>query len=129
MVCGNLKPDGVVEISNAGHLPPLLVNHGDVKCIEATGLPVGIFSSEKFSVERFQMQQGDTLFLFTDGFSEALDGRGCEYGINRLSEHLASNQGLAPKELIGNCLRELNNFRPDGLPEDDLTLMAIRRVQ
>ena len=50
LVCGRAEPNGRVEICNAGHPPPLLVRHDDVTVVEASGLPVGLFCGEDFSV-------------------------------------------------------------------------------
>jgi phosphoserine phosphatase RsbU/P len=129
LVCGKLSQHGLVELSNAGHLPPLLVRNGEVWNIEATGLPVGLFNTERFSSEQLRLEKGDTLFLYTDGLSESVDANGKEYGVSRLSDVLARNHALPPRELIGSCISELNAFRSFGLPADDLTMMAIQRVQ
>lgn len=129
LACGRATSSGAIEISNAGHLPPLLLHQGRVKSVKATGLPVGVFCSQHFSVDRFQMDQGDTLFLYTDGFSETRDGAGSEYGLGRLSEVLTENYDLAPKELITTCVKELESFRAQDSLTDDLSLMAIQRVQ
>ena len=128
LVCGSVSKDGTVQVSNAGHPPPLLVRNGEVQSIEATGLPLGLFSSEQFSVTNFQMSAGDTLLLYTDGVSEALDETGSEYGSERLRKLLAGNCESSPKEIISNCLVELNGFKRSGVLADDLTLMAIQRV-
>ena len=95
LVCGKADTSGGIEICNAGHLPPLLLRQGTVQSIEATGLPIGMFCNEHFSVSRFQMEKGDTLFLYTDGLSESRDGAGSEYGVERLSSLLSANGGLA----------------------------------
>ena len=128
LVCGKADSSGGIEICNAGHLPPLLVSHGSVKRIQATGLPVGVFCNEHFSAGRFQMDSGDTLLLYTDGLSEALDGGGREYGLERLSSLLSENHGLAPKDLITTCVSEVESFRLTSAVTDDVTLMAIKRV-
>src|SRR6266851_8326415 len=67
LVCGRANPSGEVELCNAGHLPPLLIQEGKVTSIAATGLPVGVFCSESFTVNRVHLNKGDTLFLYTDG--------------------------------------------------------------
>jgi len=128
LACGKANTSGGIEICNAGHLPPLLLRHGAVQAIEATGLPVGIFCNEHFSVNRFQMEKGDTLFLYTDGLTETRDGAGSEYGVERLSTLLLSNGGLAPKALLTTCVDEVDAFRVSSSLADDLTLMAIQRV-
>ncbi len=127
LVYGRAGTDGFVEICNAGHLPPLLIQAGKISHIEATGLPVGVFCSESFSVNRVQMQKGDTLFLYTDGLSESLDGLGNEYGMDRLSQLLRENKALTPNGLIELCRKQLNAFAVKS-PADDLTLMAIQRT-
>src|ERR1700704_886798 len=129
LVYGRANPSGEVELCNAGHLPPLLVQEGKVTSIAATGLPVGVFCSESFTVNCVHLSKGDTLFLYTDGFSESLDGNGNEYGAERLSQLLNDNHSLAPESLISLCRRELHTFADGRVPGDDLTLMAIRRTK
>jgi sigma-B regulation protein RsbU (phosphoserine phosphatase) len=129
LVCGRATTNGEVELCNAGHLPPLLIQEGKVTNIAATGLPVGVFCSESFSVSRVQMNKGDSLFLYTDGLSESLDGAGNEYGAERLSRLLNDNHSLSPDSMISLCRRELHTFAEGKLPGDDLTLMAITRTK
>lgn len=129
LVCGRASTSGEVELCNAGHLPPLLIQEGNVTSIAATGLPVGVFCSESFTVNRVQMSKGDTLFLYTDGLSESLDGAGNEYGAERLSRLLNDNHSLAPDSMVSLCRQELHTFAEGRLPGDDLTLMAIRRTK
>jgi len=128
LVCGKASQDGEVELCNAGHLPPLLVRDGTVQEIEATGLPVGIFCDERFSVNRFQMQKGDALLLYTDGFSESQNQSGAEYGKERLSRLLSESHVLSGKDLLGACLRDLHVFGGGHPASDDLTLMSLQRV-
>lgn len=128
LACGRATPSGKLEICNAGHLPPLLVSRAGVKEIPATGLPLGIFCTEHFTVNRMKMEKGDTLFLYTDGVSESVDGAGSEFGVDRLANLLVENRDFKPQSLIDNCVRELNSFRVGQGPKDDLTLMAIQRM-
>jgi sigma-B regulation protein RsbU (phosphoserine phosphatase) len=129
LVCGRATTNGDVEVCNAGHLPPLLIQRGGVTSIAATGLPVGVFCTETFSVNRIHMSKGDTLFLYTDGLSESLDGAGNEYGAERLSRLLNDNHELATDSMISLCRRELHTFADGRVPRDDLSLMAIRRTK
>lgn len=128
LVCGKACATGAVEICNAGHLPPLLIHERKVTQIAANGLPLGIFCSEQFSLNKFQMQQGDTLFLYTDGLTETRDGAQGEYGIERLSRLLSEHHDQSPRSLVDNCVRELNRFCAGRPLTDDLTFMALRRV-
>jgi phosphoserine phosphatase RsbU/P len=129
LVCGRANTKGEVEICNAGHLPPLLIQNRQVTSIAATGLPVGVFCSESFSVNRVQMEKGDTLFLYTDGLSESLDGLGNEYGRERVSQFLADNHQSSPEALVSQCRHDLHHFADGRAPIDDLTIMAITRTK
>jgi phosphoserine phosphatase RsbU/P len=127
LVCGKTDPSGSIEVCNAGHLPPLLFQAGTVRQIAATGLPVGIFCNEHFTVNRMQLERGDTLLLYTDGFSEATNASGVEYGLERLVGLLSQHHLLPPHALLDACMRDWLSFGDGRRTKDDVTLMAIQR--
>lgn len=128
LVCGKAEASGVIEVCNAGHVPPLLVSRSGVSRIEATGLPVGVFCNQEFTTARASLEPGSTLFLYTDGLYEAQDATGTEYAAERLGKFLEENSSLAPESLVIGCVMDLDAFRA-GIPRrDDLTIMAIRRA-
>ncbi len=129
LVCGKLTPAGAVEICNAGHCQPVLVRRSGVSAIESSGLPLGVFSNSEYRAETTHLEPGDTLFLYTDGLSEAVDQSGTEYGFARLCKFLDRCGGIAPGGLVGACLEDISSFRLGAPKNDDLTVMAIRRVQ
>jgi sigma-B regulation protein RsbU (phosphoserine phosphatase) len=69
----------------------------------------------------------DSLFLFTDGSSEARDASGGEYGVDRLAKLVGYQRTLAPEALAAACLKELRNFSLGAPKVDDLTLLILRR--
>ena len=97
LVCGKADAAGVVEICNAGHLPVLWLNGGEVKTIDATGLPVGVFCEQQFSSHTVRLQPGDSMLLYTDGLSEARDIHDAEYGIDRLTKLLRDTRASSPR--------------------------------
>ena len=128
LVCGKATADGEVEICNAGHLPALLSQKGEVTKVAATGLPVGMFCTESFSVSKFQLQKGDSIFLYTDGCSERADANGQEYGTDRLCEMLREDADSTPRHLLERSLKLVEDFAGGNAPIDDVTLMAIQRM-
>ena len=128
LVFGRASRFGEVEICNAGHCPPLLVRAGEVTHIEATGLPVGMFSRERYTVEKLQLSPGDSLFMYTDGLSEARNRSDAEYGVDRLAKLMSDHRGLQSQVLIDACLRDLAAFQSGTEKTDDLTIMSIRRL-
>lgn len=129
LVCGRAGASGEVEISNAGHCPPLLVRGGEVTSIEATGLPLGMFPSGQYATKSLQLGKGESLLLYTDGLSETISRSDTEYGIGRLSRVAADCHALSPQELVRACLEDLAAFQSGARKRDDLTIMAIRRVE
>jgi sigma-B regulation protein RsbU (phosphoserine phosphatase) len=132
LVCGQAKSTGEVEIHNAGHWPAIVVGRGGVLRIESTGLPLGMFHEREFSATRVQLEPDDTLFLYTDGLSEARhennEKDGDEYGVDRVMTLVRQQAAQRPAELIAACLDDLRAFTDGGQRLDDLTLLAIRRT-
>lgn len=129
LVCGRLASTGAVEITNAGHCPPLLVRRSGVSALELSGLPLGVFSNSEYRSQSAHLEPGDTLFLYTDGLSEAADHSGAEYGATRLAQFLDRCREIAPGELIRACLEDVQSFGNNPAKTDDLTVMAIRRAR
>jgi phosphoserine phosphatase RsbU/P len=125
LVCGQAKPNGEVEIHNAGHWPAIVAGRGGVLRVESTGLPLGMFHEGEFSATRVQLERGDMLFLYTDGLSETQNADG-EYGADRVVALLRQQASHPPAELIAACLEDLRVFSSGAPVLDDLTLLAIR---
>jgi phosphoserine phosphatase RsbU/P len=127
LVCGGIGRDGEVEIASAGHSPTLLVSSEGVKQIGATGLPLGLFPTSRYSVARARLGPGDSLLLFTDGISEANGASGSEYGVDRLCASARGRYGWTPEELVAACRRDVEKHSAGTRQADDQTLMAIQR--
>jgi phosphoserine phosphatase RsbU/P len=124
LVCGKASTSGEVELCNAGHCPPLLMQGQTVTPIAATGLPVGMFCQENYETVHFNLNQGDRLLLYTDGLSEARDRTNEEYG-GRLHGFVGQCADLAAGQLVNRLVEDMREFS-QGVPvNDDLTVMAI----
>lgn len=127
LVCGRAARSGEVEISSAGHCPVLAIRDGDISRFESTGMPLGMFCDGDYPAHRTKLESGDTLFLFTDGASEARDPSGAEYGVDRLAKFVGCQRTLAPEALAAACLKELHDFSLGGPKADDRTLLVLQR--
>jgi len=112
---------------NAGHCPPLLIRAGGVEPVESTGFPIGLVGDRPYETRSVRLQPGETLFLYTDGLTEARREDGAEYGTERLSRLLYERRDLAPRDLANTCRDDLKRFLSGASRADDLTLMAVRR--
>jgi sigma-B regulation protein RsbU (phosphoserine phosphatase) len=128
LVCGRASRNGDVEIGSAGHPPVWIAGCPNAKSINATGLPLGMFSSSKYTTETLRLEPAQSLVLYTDGLSESRNADGVEYGEKRLREFVESQYHLNPVELSAAFLNDLQTYSASGQPSDDLTLMVIRRL-
>ncbi len=128
LVAGRAAPSGRMQISNAGHCSPFLASGDRVSKLESAGLPLGLFCSGEYPSTEVELSQGDTLFLHSDGLSEARNRDDEDYGLERISEFLAGHHALSPELLIKSCLAEVKSFSGGPPLADDLTMMAIRRT-
>ena len=126
LVCGLAKPTGEVEIHNAGHCPAIVAGRDGVSSIESTGMPLGMFLETKCSATCVQLESGDTLFLYTDGLSEARN-ESDEYGVDRVMTLVRQQAARQPAELIAACVDDLRAFVNGGESFDDMTVLAVRR--
>jgi sigma-B regulation protein RsbU (phosphoserine phosphatase) len=122
-----LASDGGFSIANAGHPRPLLADGRGVRPSEGGGLPLGLFCDSVYTERELELQPGQTLLLYTDGWTEgAREGR--EFGIGRAAASLRRGARLPLPDLLASCRADLDHFL-DGSPRgDDLTLVAVRRL-
>jgi sigma-B regulation protein RsbU (phosphoserine phosphatase) len=129
LVCGRADKNGSVEVCNAGHLPPLVGQGETVRPISAGSLPLGMFCTEQFSIDRSDLNKGDCLLLYTDGLSEGQNREGAEFGSDPLVGILQSRESRTAEEIVSACIAKAAAHRSGLPPKDDLTLMVIERIE
>jgi Stage II sporulation protein E (SpoIIE) len=108
---------------NCGHNPPLLVHsNGDVELLKPTATVLGLFSHWDCTVAEVRLGSGDALVMYTDGVTEAENGNGEEFGVQRLLDVLRSNAGVPTSVLLNRAVSAVESFRA-GEQEDDMTLV------
>ncbi len=118
-----------VILVNAGHMPPML-RHADGTVEEvgedAAGVPIGIDEDWEYEEFRLQLQPGDSLTCFTDGFSEASNDRSELYGIERLARQVAM-PAADVSELGQRILADVQRFVGNYKQSDDMCLLCFGR--
>jgi hypothetical protein len=109
-----IDADGLVTLANAGHLAPYL--NGREMEMEGA-LPLGVIEGMDFPVMTFQMKQGDSLVLMSDGIAEAQNQAGALFGFERVHELMARQ--ISAAELA----TEAQAFGQ----EDDILVLSIHR--
>lgn len=128
LIAGRAAPNGAVEIVNAGHLPLLHLHDRGSASKESMGVPLGMFCNTTFHLLQLSLEVGESLFLYTDGLTEAGNQIGEEYGLARVKGLADRHSDADPKALIAEYLEDLSNFRKGVKQTDDLTLLAVKRT-
>ncbi|MBO5614111.1 MAG: SpoIIE family protein phosphatase [Prevotella sp.] len=124
-------PTGKLLYSNAGHDAPLLVGSGIKSLPCDANIPVGIMPSWEYTQQEVQIPAGTTLFLFTDGLTEAMNASYEQFQMERINEVVSraiAQQQLEPRQLIAQMLQAVHHFVGDAEQSDDLTMMAIQYI-
>ncbi len=119
-----------MELVNAGHMSPIIRKpDGSLDDFpdESIGIPIGVMDDYPYEIVSRTLQPGETVVIFTDGVSEAMNHDGDLYGMPRLYELIQSAGGNA--EQLGIAIREDVRRHADGREQnDDITLMTFGRL-
>ena len=127
MFFGMLHPGGRLEYFNAGHPSPLLIRKGKVTELYTEGsFPVGLVPAAEYVAKEVELELDDTLVLFSDGVTEAIDPTDQMFGDARLSEVLASHHAAPLDQLQKAVLGSIETFISGASPADDITLLLVR---
>jgi len=127
MFFGILDQEGHLAYINAGHPSPFLIRGGTAEEAFTEGsFPVGLVPEAQYTAVCLKLEPGDTLVLFSDGVTEAVDPDEQMFGIPRLKE-LLTGQLECPLEQLQKCVLEaVENFARGAHQADDLTLLIVR---
>jgi sigma-B regulation protein RsbU (phosphoserine phosphatase) len=135
---------GIVSYINAGFVPALVRHNGSIGVLEASGLPLGLFSHATHDAQVCVLQEGAALLLASRGLVEVRSGTE-EYGIERLKQVLLRAEVKTANELCSSVLQHVNEFAgskrrrflpfgsvqrsaaAEALGENDITTVALIR--
>ena len=89
-------------------------------------LPIGLFDDFNYEMQSVQMRPGSTLFLYTDGLTEARNADGKLFGRDRVAQMMEACGPTEPKQLVEAVIGQWHQFVGTTEQSDDLTLLALR---
>jgi sigma-B regulation protein RsbU (phosphoserine phosphatase) len=141
-------PTGRLCYCDAGHDAPFLIDNGQwtmdnsgapkntdtnftVNCQLSIvnckpHLPIGLFDDTEYTVQELPIQADSTIFLYTDGLTEAMNAEHQQFGLERVRAVLDSCAGHDPKEMLEKITQSVNGFVKHAEQSDDLTMLAIK---
>ena len=119
---------GVFNYCNGGHNPPRVVHgDGEVAALPTTrDVALGVLPGHGFNHDSLQLQAEDTLFLYTDGVTEAEGPGSEEFGEERLDHLLARIDQADCAEVTSRVLDHVREFAGENPQSDDITCVALR---
>jgi serine phosphatase RsbU (regulator of sigma subunit) len=128
MFFGILDDQGALEYINAGHPSPILIRRSGVADEPFTegSFPVGLVPEAEYTTACVHLEPGDTLVLFSDGVTEAMDPQEEFFGMPRLVKLLVGHNETPLDELQKLLLEAVENFARGASQADDLTLLLVR---
>jgi serine phosphatase RsbU (regulator of sigma subunit) len=122
---------GVFRFCRAGHEPVLCCTDGDskVRSYAPDGIALAVMEGSVFGVtqeQEIQLARGETVLLYTDGVTEAVDRDSLEFGEARVQVKMLKESHLGPQALLDSIVAEVEKFS-QGMPQhDDMTMVALR---
>jgi phosphoserine phosphatase RsbU/P len=123
--------DRVCRYVSTGHPPPIhLTNQGEIKVLESSGLPVGIFQEgepgyEPFEERTIELKSGDRLYIYSDGVVEAKNRSQQQFGIDGLMRVLQDNRGTPLALSLDVVFSAVRDWCAEEPLDDDLSMLAL----
>jgi len=119
---------GTFTYANAGHNPPILVRaDGTVSNLPAMGgVAMGVMMGLSYAENSVTLAAGDTLLLYTDGISEAMDGDGQEFTEGRLIRSLGESHRESVEIVMSSLIDSVHEFVGGAPQSDDITCLIVR---
>ena len=118
---------GTIRYCNAGHNPPIVIRNGQAELLSTEpSLLLGVEMNARYTANELTLTSGDTLFLYTDGLTEAENIRKELFGERRALETAAISGTLTASEQMERMQQAVHTFVDGAEQSDDLTMLVIR---
>lgn len=120
---------GRLAYARAGHNRPLWWHAatGELDELDAAGIVLGAIEAIELEECEIDMAPGDLVLAYTDGVTDAMDGAGRQFGIERLRAAVAADPTTGAQQVLSGIVRAVGEFTGDTPQFDDLTLVAVKR--
>jgi sigma-B regulation protein RsbU (phosphoserine phosphatase) len=121
-------PSGKFTFVNAGHNPPLVKRAGGryERLPVKPGFVLAVIEGMAYTHGEIELGPGDTLYLYTDGVTEALNKDNKMFGDNRLSDKLSKLPDRELREFTMAIKSEIDRFADGAEQADDITMLVLR---
>jgi sigma-B regulation protein RsbU (phosphoserine phosphatase) len=119
----------LLTYGNAGHNRPILISgSGEIRTLQTAGLALGFLELTSYTSETVTFKRGDSLIVYSDGVTEAMNPANDEFGEERLFDLVKANCKLTAQEMERRIIHAVQEHSHRQLQSDDITLMILKRT-
>jgi sigma-B regulation protein RsbU (phosphoserine phosphatase) len=120
---------GHLLYSIGGHNPPLWTSRdGNVRPLPGRGMALGVLEYVEYQEHEIYFQPGDSLLMFTDGLTDAINAQYEEFGLARVCAALRRAHALSATEMAGTVVAEVDDHVHGIEAFDDMTMVVLKRT-
>lgn len=129
----------LITVVNAGHMNPKLFRGAKSELLEAisndaTGLPLGVMPGFEYEAVTLPLEAGDTIALYTDGVTDALNPTGEMFGFDRVDKHLCPDETVSadagrPRRMGERLVNEVRRHANGRAQNDDIAVVCFGRLE
>ncbi len=123
------RRSGHLIYSSAGHNPPILLRNGTIKQLELGGTPLALFDDAVYELHEIDLVTGDTVIMYTDGVTEAMNNQKEQFDTERLDAIVKQYSKSSTVELAEHIIKAVREFTSGVAQSDDITLLILHRTQ
>jgi serine phosphatase RsbU (regulator of sigma subunit) len=118
-----------MTFANAGQMKPLLKSNGTVQWLDSVGVTfaLGMKEDSEYGERTIQLNQGDTLLLLTDGFTEAMNAEREQFGTERIERSVRDlDSSFSSQHMLERIKADVASHVGNAIQHDDMTMVVIR---
>jgi phosphoserine phosphatase RsbU/P len=118
---------GLVRYAGVGHPPAIIVGPNGPRMLPSNPGMLGIGMVDGTAGDADRLEEGESLVIYTDGLTDAMDPSDALFGEERLRTLLQSHHGADPSEILNQVDEALNQHTSPGRPADDINIIVLQR--
>jgi sigma-B regulation protein RsbU (phosphoserine phosphatase) len=118
---------GLVRFAGVGHPPAIIVGPNGPRILRSNPGMLGIGMVDGTAGGSDRLEPGESLVIYTDGLTDAMDPSDALFGEERLTTVLQSHYGADPSEILNQVDEALKKHTAPGSPADDINIIVLQR--
>lgn len=121
---------GMLNFCNAGHNAPVIIHDGKPQFLDTqVNMPTGVLEGFDYALQHLQMSEGDSLFLYTDGVTEAENTTKELFGDPAVLDVLSTCHTQSMQQMSDTMLHAVQTFANGAEQSDDITILCLRYMR